>query len=142
METRCTKIFNKLFLAPWKCIFDLVNTREISSRPTFALWGRPAPIAGRWDLEGAACAVTLVPHLNAKLINRVWDSLFVSVFWLLSRSFQEQEMKYPSPIPFHLQACFSPPPPFQLCCSDDKVSPSECYLVSKEEKELKASLGG
>lgn len=29
-----------------------------------------------------------------------------------------------------------------LCCSDDKVSPSECYLISEDEKELKASPGG
>lgn len=31
-----------------------------------------------WHLGGAVCAVTLVAHLNAKLINRVWDFLFVS----------------------------------------------------------------
>lgn len=46
-------------------------------------------------------------------------------------------MKYPSTIPFHLQACvFS----FHRC-SDDKVSPSDFYLISEDEKELKASQG-
>lgn len=48
-------------------------------------------------------------------------------------------MKYPSTIPFHLQAClvgffffFT-----LFCCSDDKVSNLEFYLISEDEKELK-----
>lgn len=88
--------------------------------------------------------MTLVAHLNAKLINRVWDFLFVSPFFLCSRSLQEQEMKYPSTIPFHLQAClagfFFPSPLFY--CSDDKVSHLVFYLISGDEKELKAPSGG
>lgn len=53
-------------------------------------------------------------------------------------------MKYPSTIPFHLQAClvgvffFF----FHFCYSDDKVSHLEFYLISEDEKELKASSGG
>lgn len=47
-------------------------------------------------------------------------------------------MKYPSTIPFHLQACFFF---FLFCCSDDKVSHLEFYLISEDEKELKASSG-
>lgn len=93
--------------------------------------------AGTRDLERTVCTVTLVPHLNAKLISRVWDFFFFFfacffLFFLFSRSLQEQEMKYPSRIPFHLR----------VCCSDDKVSPLEFYLISKDEKELKASPGG
>lgn len=38
--------------------------------------------AGMWDLGGTVWAVTLVAHLNAKLINRVWDFLFVSPFFM------------------------------------------------------------
>lgn len=37
--------------------------------------------AGTWDLEGTVFEVTLVPHLNAKLINHVWDFVFVSFFF-------------------------------------------------------------
>lgn len=94
--------------------------------------------AGMWDLGGTVWAVTLVAHLNAKLINRVWDFLFVSPFFMfmfLTRARDEISIynSLSSPGMFGWVFFF-----FTLfCCSDDKVSHLEFYLISEDEKELK-----
>lgn len=82
--------------------------------------------------------MTLVAHLNAKLINRVWDFLFVSPFFMfmfLTRARDEISIynSLSSPGMFGWVFFFF----ILFCCSDDKVSHLEFYLISEDEKELK-----
>lgn len=88
--------------------------------------------------------MTLVAHLNAKLINRVWDFLFVSPFFFMFTFLTRARDEIPIYNSLSSQGMFGwvffSSPLFY--CSDDKVSHLVFYLISGDEKELKAPSGG